>query len=56
MGLILTPEERLEKAERENKMLRAENEDLKAKLYYIAVCDYPEILDDEEVPGNAEIL
>ena len=37
-------------------MLRAENADLKAKLEYIAVCDYPEIFDDEEVSGNAEIL
>lgn len=49
MALIETPEERLTKAERENKRLRAENANLKAKLEYIGVLDYPEILDDEEV-------
>ena len=48
MGLILTPEERLAKAEQENKMLRAENADLRAKLEYIAVCDYPEIIEEVE--------
>jgi hypothetical protein len=37
-------------------MLRAENADLKAKLEYIAVCDYPEIFDDEEVADNVEMV
>lgn len=32
-------------------MLKAENADLKAKLEYIAVCDYPEII-EEEVEEN----
>lgn len=47
-GIILTEKERLEKAERENKMLRAENADLKAKIEYMACLDYPEMLDEEE--------
>ena len=48
MGLILTEKERLAKAELENKILRKENADLKEKIDYIAICDYPEMLEDEE--------
>ena len=52
MGIIQTPEERLIKAERENKQLRKENSDLKAKIEYMAICDYPEMLEDEEEEQN----
>lgn len=48
MGIILTEKERLAIAERENKMLRKENNDLKAKINYIAILDYPEMIEDEE--------
>lgn len=48
MALILTPEDRLQKAERENGMLKKENADLKAKIEYMAICDYPEMLEEEE--------
>lgn len=48
MELIKTPEERLAEAERKNKMLAKENADLKEKIDYIAICDYPEMLEDEE--------
>lgn len=29
-------------------MLKKENADLKAKLEYVAACDYPEMLEDKE--------
>lgn len=48
MAMIQTPEERLARAERENKKLRKENADLKAKVEYIAILDYPEMLEDDE--------
>ena len=50
--MILTPEERLRIAEQENKMLKKENADLKAKIEYIAILDYPEMLEDEEEVQN----
>lgn len=48
MGPILTPEERLARAEIENKKLKKENTDLKDKIEYMAILDYPEMLEDEE--------
>ena len=48
MAIIQRPEERLAKAERENKMLKKENADLKAKIDYVAILDYPEMLEEEE--------
>ena len=33
-------------------MLRKENADLKAKIEYMAICDYPEMLEDEEEDEN----
>lgn len=33
---------------RENDRLKKENADLRAKLDYIALCDYPEMFEDEE--------
>ena len=45
---ILTTEQRLLQAEQENKKLKKENADLKAKIDYVAVCDYPEMLEEEE--------
>lgn len=29
-------------------MLKKENADLKAKIEYMAICDYPEMLEEEE--------
>lgn len=52
MAIIQRPEERLAKAERENKVLRKENESLKAKIEYMAILDYPEMLEDEEEEQN----
>lgn len=52
MAIIQRPEERLAKAERENKVLRKENENLKAKIEYMAIVDYPEMLEDEEEEQN----
>ena len=45
---ILSTEQRLLQTEQENKKLKKENADLKAKIDYVAVCDYPEMLEDEE--------
>ncbi len=52
MAIIQRPEERLAKAERENKMLKKENADLKAKIDYVAILDYPEMLEEEEEEQN----
>ena len=52
MAIIQRPEERLAKAERENKMLKKENADLKAKIEYVAILDYPEMLEEEEEEQN----
>ena len=51
-AIIQRPEERLAKAERENKMLKKENADLKAKIEYVAILDYPEMLEEEEEAQN----
>ena len=48
MGLILTTEERLARAENENKMLRAENADLKAFI------DYNVMMENIEDPSEDE--
>lgn len=48
MGLILTPEERLARAENENKMLRTENADLKAFI------DYNVMMENIEDPTEDE--
>ena len=52
MAIIQRPEERLAKAERENKRLKKENADLKAKIEYVAILDYPEMLEEEEEEQN----
>ena len=52
MAIIQRREERLAKAERENKMLKKENADLKAKIDYVAILDYPEMLEEEEEAQN----
>jgi len=48
MGVVLTEKERLRRAEIENQVLRKENADLRAKIDYIAILDYPEMIEDEE--------
>ena len=52
MGLIVTEKEKARQLERENEALKAENEQLKATVEYIAVCDYPEVFEDEEEAIN----
>ena len=37
-------------------MLRAENANLKAKLEYIGILDYPEIMDDEEEQKDEQMV
>ena len=51
-GPILTTEQRLLQEEQKNKKLQKENADLKAKMEYVAICDYPEMLEDEEEARN----
>ena len=48
MAILITDKERIRVLEREKAALAAENAKLKADLEYIAVCDYPEIFDEEE--------
>lgn len=52
MGIVVTSKERLRILERENRSLKNENSDLKALVEYIAICDYPEILEGEEEETN----
>ena len=47
-GIKLSKEERLRRAETENRMLREQLAAEKAKVEYIACMNYPEILDNEE--------
>lgn len=49
---ILSTEKRLRMAEQENKKLKKENADLKAKIDYVAVCDYPEMLEEKKEAQN----
>ena len=51
-GIKLSKEERLRRAEAENRMLREQLAAEKAKVEYIACMNYPEILDDEEEESN----
>lgn len=53
-GIKLSKEERLRRAEAENRMLREQLAAEKAKVEYIACMNYPEILDDEEEEANDE--
>ena len=46
--IIKTEKERIRELEQENAALRAENDKQKSVLDYIAVCDYPEVFEDEE--------
>ena len=46
-GIKLSKEERLRRAEAENRMLREQLAAEKAKVEYIACMNYPEILDNE---------
>ena len=48
----MTSKERIRILERENRNLKNENSDLKALVEYIAICDYPEILEEEEGEVN----
>lgn len=48
MGVVLKEKERLRRLEMENGRLRKENADLKAKIEYVAILDYPEMLEEEE--------
>lgn len=48
----MTSKERLRILERENRSLKNENSDLKALVEYIAICDYPEILEEGEEETN----
>lgn len=47
-GIKLSKEERLRRAEAENRMLKEQLAAEKAKVEYIACMNYPEILDNEE--------
>ena len=52
MGIVVTSKERIRILERENRNLKNENSDLKALVEYIAICDYPEILEEGEEETN----
>ena len=52
MGIIRTDKERIRELEQENAALAGENAKLKATVEYIAVCDYPEVFDEEEETIN----
>ncbi len=49
---MLKAKDRIRRLENENARLRNENEQLKAVTDYIAVCDHPEILEEEEEEIN----
>lgn len=51
-GIVVTKEERLKKAEMENREFRARLEKQTAALEYMAVCSYPEILEDNEAKAG----
>ena len=46
--LIANPKQQTERREAELEKMRAENQKLRGVIEYIAVCDYPEIFDNEE--------
>ena len=48
MGIIRTKNERIRELEQENAALTAENAKLKSTVDYIAVCDYPEVFEEDE--------
>jgi len=48
MFKVLTQRERLAELQKRNKELESENANLKAITEYIALCDYPEVFEDEE--------
>lgn len=48
MFKILTQRERLAELQKRNKELEAENNKLNAIVEYVALCDYPEIFEEEE--------
>ena len=52
MGIIVTNRERIKQLEREKLELQEENNQLRAALEYVAVCSYPELLEDEEEEAN----
>ena len=52
MEILMSEKERIRQLEAENAALKGENIKLKAKLEYVAVCDYPELLEKEEGQTN----
>lgn len=48
MFKVLTQRERLAELQKRNKELEAENTKLNAIVEYVALCDYPEIFEEEE--------
>ncbi len=48
MFKVLSQRERLTEVQKRNKELEAENAKLNAIVEYVALCDYPEIFEDEE--------
>ena len=47
MGIVLTERDRIRRLEAENRALREENDTLRATVDYIAVCDHPEIFEED---------
>ena len=48
MGIIITPKERIKMLERENNLLREELSRMASITEYIAICDYPEVFEEDE--------
>lgn len=48
MFKVLTQRDRLAELQKRNKELEAENNKLNAIVEYVALCDYPEIFEEEE--------
>ena len=47
MGILVRDKDRLLKAECENRRLKGQLERAEAIIEYVAICDYPEIFEDE---------
>ena len=52
MAIVKSVKERLRAAESENRRLKAELAEAQASLEYIAICDHPEMFEEEEEVVN----